>query len=226
VIPADSSYTRFPIWLELSGLPAQLCQPHVPYAWQVFRKIVELDCELNVSAPGTVEVSLRDLARRSGLDEKRVLRSIKSLRKSGVLRAFLPDNEEEPALFQVTTPVPTPKSPDEVRAEHPEDFLDAEWPPRYSYSTDPTLHDPEARNARTAEIVDLYFNLFSMKINSIILDELRLIASRYDRELVRRVFEKARKMEARSLSWILAEIRREEKVRLEAERLRSEGLSS
>ncbi len=220
----DPSHAHFPLWLELSGLPDLLNEKAKGgHAWLVFRKIVELDLAANPVRPGTLEVKPAEIARRCGLEPKRVPSAVKLMRKAGVLRAFLPDHEEEPALFQIITPIPTPQSCDEVRAKFPEYFFEGDWPPRYSQPiADEAEDDPEKEGSKTKAVVELYFNVFSMKMNSIILDQLRLIAHRYELELIRKVFAAAKKKDAQSLAWILAEIRREDKVRVEAERLRKE----
>ncbi len=213
---------RFPLWLELSGLPGRVNEvAKVPYAWVVFRKVVELDMAANPLRPGLVEVTPAELAERCGLDAKKLGRAVKGLRKAAVLRAFLPDHEEEPALFQVLTPVPTPQPPDEVRARHPDLFLESLWPPRYAEATpEETGADAEGAELRGEQkikrVVELYLNTFSMRLNSLILDQLQLMANHYDLALVERVFERARKREARSLGWVMTEIRREIRRREEA----------
>lgn len=222
-------YTRFPLWITLSGLPTHLNEiGKTPYCWAVFRAIVEIDIALHPAAPGLVEVSLADLASRTGLDAKKLEKAVKGMRKAGVMRAFLPDNEEEEALFQVVTPLATPKSPDEVRAENGDVFLEADWPPRYATAAveEPATGEAGGRLAKTQRVVELYLNVFSMKLNSLTVDQLQIIADRYDEELIRRVFERARQREARSLGWILAEIRREQALRQKAAEIRRTGGNS
>lgn len=220
VSPADRSQACFPLWLELSGLPVRLNEESkLAFAWGVFRKIVELDLAANPARPGMVEVSLAELGGRCGVDAARAEKAIRALRKAKLLRAFLPENEEEPALLQLLLPIATPQSPDEVRATHPDLFLEAEWPPRYAVAPPPTDATPATREEKIRGVVELYLNVFSMKINSLILDELQMIADRYEMALIEKVFERAKKREAASLGWVLAEIRRERKIELKAAEL-------
>ena len=162
--------------------------------------------------PGLVEISIAALGERLGIEGKKVIAGIKGARKGGVLRAFIPDEEEELALLQVICPLKTPTSADAVRAKHSELFIDSPWPPRYAVAVEEESAkkdgDPESK---IKKVVDLYFNTFSMKMNSIIMDELQLIASRYEMKLVEKVFLRARQKEARSLGWVLSEIRKEDK---------------
>lgn len=220
----DRSYSAFPLWLELSGLPAHLNhKAKAPFPWIVFRKIVELDVLEHPVRPGIVEVSVATLAMSCGIDNAKVHKSLKAMRKTGLLRAFIPENDEEPACLQVITPIPTPKTPDEVRAQHPDLFLEAHWPPRYAVAiVEEDANKGELTRAeKIKKVVDLYLNVFSMRLNSLVVDELQLISDRYDLDLIEKVFQIARKREVRSLGWVVTEIRRELAVRKKAEEIRA-----
>lgn len=222
--PEDRSFAHFPLWLELSGLPAHLNETgKVAYAWVVFHKIVQLDIARNVARPGIVEIAPARLAEACGLDAAKVEKTVKAMRKAAVLRAFLPENEEEDGLFQIITPVPTPIDCDQVRARHPDYFHDTPWPPRYAVAV-AEEEEPgrEEDREKIKKVTDLYFNVFSMKMNSLVLDQLQLISDRYDMTLIRRVFERARAEEARSLSFVLSEIRREVKAKARVEQIKRE----
>ncbi|MEO8376543.1 MAG: hypothetical protein ABI579_02645 [Candidatus Sumerlaeota bacterium] len=219
----ESSYSAFPLWLELSGLPARVnAEGKHPFAWTVFHRIVEEDLRQNAARPAVVELSIQQLAEACGLDAKKARKAIGLLRKAGTVRAFLPENDDEPACFQIITPVPTPKSADEVRAMHGGEFVDAQWPPRYAVEVTPESdRDRESRSQKIERVGDLYLNTFSMRLNSLIVDELQLIADRYDLDLIEKVFQLAKKKEVRSLGWVVSEIRRETTIRERAKDLRS-----
>ncbi len=197
---------RFPLWLLHSGLPEHLgAIAGNAAAWALLRAVVELDIGANPARPGIVETPLCELARRTGFKPRALRSSVTALRKAGCLRAFLPESNEEPALFEVRVPLPTPIPPQDVLRAHPEFERTALADLRYATA-------PEAEPAHAEKlqrVVDLYLDLFSMRMNAFILDELRLISDRCDIELVERVFQRAKKNGARSLSWILAELRRE-----------------
>ena len=203
-----------PAWIELSGLPLALNDAaKLPYCWAVFRKLVEFDMEANRVRPAEFEVTVAELALRCGIDGAKAHKAIKAIRKEGLIRCFLPDTDEEPALFQLILPLKTPQTADETRAKCRDAFIDAEWPPRYAAEPPPpTIGESTSRAARTQRVVDLYLNTFSMKLNSLILDELQLITDRYDDRLIEKVFRRAKAAEATSLGWIVAEIRREKKA--------------
>src|SRR5690606_29490958 len=135
--------------------------------------------------------------------------------KSGVMRSFLPDNEEEDALFEIITPLATPTPWEEVRKNHPELFSLPDHQFRYATATATEAPPPtkDGHDPKLKEVVDLYLDNVSMKMNAFILDELRLIAARFDLPMVRKVFARARTKEVQSLAWILREIRLEQKVK-------------
>lgn len=215
---SDEGFIRFPLWIERSGLPARLAEEcKTPLAWMIFRKVVELDCARN-RTPGVVEVSLRDLAELTAIDAKKLEATIRKMRKCAVLRSFLPDNEEEEALFEVIAPLATPIPWEEVRKAVPELFHLSDRQFRYAHAReDAPPPSPDGTDPKLKEVVDLYLDNVSMKMNAFILDELRLIASRFDLPLVRKVFARARTREVQSLAWILREIRIETKAKRKSE---------
>ncbi len=222
----DGVWIRFPAWIEYSGLPAYLlgkCKS--PHAWVVFKKIVELDCAEN-REPGTVEISLNALAERLGMDAKRTRQAVTKLRKGGVLRSFLPDNEEEEALFQIVAPLPTPRSWEDVRRTEATMFGLADEAFRYARATEePATGNEEDHDPKLRDVLGLYLDNVSMKMNAFVLDELRLISRRFDMALIRKVFGRAKKKEIQTLGWILREIRREQDVleRAAGERRKADG---
>lgn len=221
---SDSGYTRFPLWLELSGLPMHLNEiGKSAYVWTVFKKIVELDCIDNPTVPGYIDVSMDVLAARTGLDHAKIQKSVKAMRKAGVVRAFLPEENEENALFQIITPIPVPTPLQDIRDNHLDLFIDSAWPPRYGVAV-AERDESDDQHGKVKRVADLYMNIFSMRMNPIILDQLQMISDRYDEALIEKVFHRAVERGAQTLSFILSEIRREMRVKLEAEKLRRERL--
>lgn len=221
----DRSLAVVPVWVELSGLPLHLHKlGKGPAAWTVLRALMALDVAANPLRPGHFEVTLDALAERAGIPANKLGKAVGVLRKAALVRAFLPEDTAEPALFQLITPLATPNPPDAVRARHGDLFLEGEWPPRYSVAIADEPNDTTTRpDARIKRVVELYLSIFSMKINSLILDQLQLISDRYDIALVERVFETARREGASSLGWVLREIRRESKAREQQATLRATG---
>jgi len=200
---------EFPLWLLHSGLPAHLTEMAKGSGapWALLHAVIELDIAANPLRPGVVEIPLGDLATRTGLKARRLRACVTTLRKAKALRAFLPEEDTEPALFEVLTPLETPIPAPEVIRSRPEFERTSLESLRYAFARPEDASPPE----KLQRVVDLYLDLFSMRMNAFILDELRLVTERCDLELVERVFARAKKNGARSLSWILAELRREQR---------------
>jgi hypothetical protein len=198
------SHAGFPTWLEWSGLPLHLNEKIRIGAWSIFHKIVELDCERN-RTPDAVEISVTELATRCGVNAKTCRRLLDGLRKQRVIIQFVPESDDEPALFQVRVPPETPISFEEVAKAHPElRLLERVGNARYARAETPV--DPEDPSVR--RVVDLYLDEIGLRMNSFILDELIFIAQRFPGREIERTFRQARRHERPSLAWIARELRR------------------
>lgn len=199
--------TWAPLWLELSGLPQLLSQKiKGGSGWPVFKKIVELDCDRN-TAPGTVEISLEELSERCGVSPDGIRKAALALRKLKLLACFLPDNDEEAALFRVVTPLHTPRTVEEIREANPRFFESGAGYCRYvDDCTAISNSELPADLSELREVVDLYFDVVGLKMNAFILDELRMLPQRFTMDEIRRVFRTARKNEIRSLHWVMQEL--------------------
>lgn len=193
--------TECPLWLEFSGLPEFLCKRVRKEAWAVFKKIVELDCAVNLE-PGVVEISLDELALRTGFTADVIGRCVAALRKKKFLACFIPDNTEEKALIRITTPFKTPIPSQELKNKRSDifppglDFFRYVDQPPPSVENDPIL----------SEVVDLYFNAIGLKMNFFILDELCLMRQRFELSEVKKAFEAAKRHEIKSLRWVMRQL--------------------
>jgi hypothetical protein len=205
-----------PLWLEYSGLP-QLVGEKIRggYGWAVFKKIVELDCAANPE-PDTVEITLSELAMRCGVPENAIQRAVMGLRKLKLIKCFLPEDEEEVALLKVSVPLPVPRGREELKAGWPRLFQETPQRFRYLDEWETVVEETSAEDPLLQEIVDLYFNTVGLKMNAFILDELRLVRTRFAAERIRRVFRRAQQNDVHSLHWIVKELIRE-KRKLESE---------
>ncbi len=199
-----------PLWLAHSGLPEYLNEKVNRYAWHVFKTVVELDCARNVR-PGTVETTVAELSRLTGLPEKNVASTLEGLRRKKCLALFLPEHAEETSLIEVKVPLPTPRQSHEVRKEFPFDTLDDSVRLRYASALESEDKMPErgvSSQKHLQRLIDLYFNTVGFKMNTFILDELRLITQRFSADEVEKTFARAAKNDIRSLGWIVKELYR------------------
>lgn len=191
-------------WLELSGLPTELNAIRAG-AWAVFKKIVELDCRMNRN-PNAVEISLGELADRTGLEWEKLAKILEALGKKKILASFIPDNPDEPGLFQVRVPVKTPKNATEVAALTNDPYL--RDPSHYRY-LEVKKEDP-AEVEKVQKIIDLYLNTLSQKMNSFIVDEIEVIARRFPIDAIERTIHRAAKHDIRSIGWVAKELIRDQ----------------
>lgn len=190
-------------WLEWSGLPQELNKVRSG-GWTVFKKLVELDCRAH-SHPGTVEIALTALGERCGFDAETTLKIIEALRKKKYLRCYLPDNYEESALIEIRTPLKTPLTPEEVALRVDDPHLRNVAQYRY------VAGEPEqpVDEKKIHEVVDLYFNHLSQKMNSFILEQIEIVARRFEIEEIRHTMERAARHNLRTIGWVLKELIRD-----------------
>jgi hypothetical protein len=191
-----------PAWLELAGLPDWLNGKVRQGAWPVFKKLVEADCAVNYH-PAPFEMPVTELATRTGLKIEVVERILKGLQRKRLIACFIPEHPDENMLCRISTPLPLPDDRNAVLARLPKamqrDTL------RY---LDRVLEDEKSEALR--EIVDAYLDNVSQKMNAMILDELRLLAARFRRDRIRKMFMRARHIGIDSLAWVTRELVREE----------------
>jgi len=192
-----------PAWLELSGLPEWLNTKVRQGAWSVFKKLVEADCEVNFR-PAPFEMTVTELGRRTGMKVETVRRILTGLRRKRLISCFVPDHPDENLLCRIATPLPLPEPRDAVLARLPRAMQREEL----RYLDEVALSDESEELLR--EIVDGYLDNVSQKMNPMILDELRLLAVRFARERIRKVFARARQIGMDSLHWVMRELVREE----------------
>lgn len=209
-MPAEPR-AAFPLWLELSGLPAIAAQSSKgAAAWAIFKKVVELDIAMH-SAPGTVEISPADLAARAGVPPGQVRKALLALRKLKLIACFIPEDDDENALLRVRTPLEPAMPRDAIATAMRKHGLDpGAGPWRYLDEAGPAAPGDATLKPDPAlqEIVDLYFNAIGLRMNAFVLDELHLLRHRYPLDDIRKCFNRARQNEIRSLHWVVRELAR------------------
>jgi len=205
-----------PLWLAYSGLPEWLNREINRNAWLVFKTVVEMDCARN-ARPATIEAPPAEIARRCGLAPETVMRTLVGLRRKKCLALFVPEHPEENGLFEVKIPLPTPRTAAQVREEFPFNRLDAGARLRYAFVHEgaeetgkrPSGTQPTGSVRRDLQrVIDLYLNTVGFKMNSFVLDELRLLCQRFDPDEVEKAFARAAKNDIRSLGWVAKELYR------------------
>lgn len=191
-------------WLEWSGLPAELNKIRAG-GWVVFKKLVEIDCRAN-EFPGDIEVSLMELGERCGLEAEVAGKIIEALRKKKYLRCYLPDTADEAALIEIKLPVATPLKPAEVARRIRDPHLRDASAYRYAESRAELSTDIQ----KIQLVIDLYLNHLSQKMNAFILEQIEIVARRFEIEPIREMIERAEKHNMRNIGWVLKELIREQ----------------
>lgn len=191
-------------WIELSGLPAELNEKVRAGAWSVFKKIVEIDCRRH-RVPEAVEISLGELGARCGLAPDKVAKIIEALRKRKFLSCFLPDNPDEPGLFEIRVPLVTPRKAEEIALAATEPNLRDPTSFRYLRASEEAALDVQ----KVQKIVDLYLNTLSQKVNSFIVDEIEILSRRFPFEAIEKAMLRAAKHEIRHIGWVSKELIRD-----------------
>ena len=182
---------RFPRWIEESGLPERLCREVGPGAWNLFRKLVEVEVEANL-IPSWVGVTEEDLARWTGSPENEVHATLEQLRSNGFieLRAG-----PEIVSFRICEPLSVPRTEAEIR----ERLSHRVSVPAGMYLRYLTALDQEDRVQR---VVHLYQCCFGISFTPRIAEDLEQIAILYDMGTIMETFEEAYHRKTRGLHWI------------------------
>jgi hypothetical protein len=209
ILGSSEPLASSPLWLAYSGLPEWLNARAGRNGWLVFKTVVEIDCQLN-ARPAAVEIAPAEIAERCGLAPDAVMKTLEALRRKKCLALFLPEHPDERALIEVKIPLPIPRTLDEIRARFPFNRLDPAVRLRYSSAAEAETakRTTEGEKKDLERTIDLYFNIVGFKMNSFILDELRLVCQRFPRSDVEKTFDRARKNDIRSLGWIVRELYR------------------
>jgi hypothetical protein len=200
----DEPVAISPLWIEYSGLPAQLNDEIRSGAWIVFKKLLELDCQQN-AIPDIIEAAPEEIAGWTGVKPEIVVKILNKLRQRKYLAASMGEHPGEPGLFQIQIPLHTPRKAVDVLRESGKAFFRPGMKLRYAFP----ITEPPGDEARMQQVVDLYFNNIGMRMNSFILDELRLIGRRFSLDSIRKVFGRAALNEVRELGWAVRELIKE-----------------
>ena len=183
-----------PRWLDYSGLPQNLHQEISPCAWFVFKRLMELDILSNLE-PDVFKESIENISQTLGLQAQEIRDTVIQLMEKGWIECYLPETDSELAYFKINIPIPTPISPLQIPIEQGGLQGSSELI-RLRYYTLPQYDENENK---FKQILHLYYDLCGLKLNSLVLDDLKEIERQFDLEKIKFAFEKAKKNKARSL---------------------------
>jgi len=187
----DPLTIRFPRWIEESGLPQKMAREFGPAAWNLFRKLVEIELETNL-IPGWAGVAAQDLADWTGSALQTVPLVLGQLAAENYL-----ERRDHPFLvsFRIQEPLQVPLSEAEIRerlsrrcAVPPGMYL------RYLTSLD--------AEDKIQRVVHLYQCCFGVSFTPKVAEELEQIAVLYDMGTILETFEEACHLKSKGFSWI------------------------
>ncbi|MDI6783823.1 MAG: hypothetical protein QME64_06990 [bacterium] len=195
--------TQFPRWLEFSGLPQKISQQIGLDGWILFKKLIELDYLANPQ-PDLFNESIARIAQMTGLEPGRVRETLESLRDLQYIECYLPETDSEPVYLKIRFPIQTPVKPSEIP------FADGgllgaieSFSLRYHHQPEPAKLE---NGSKFAQILHWYFDLCGMKMNNLILDELKELETNFELEKIKPAFQKAKQNNTRSLSYIFKQL--------------------
>lgn len=98
--------TRFPMWLEYSGLPYHMNTLFGSNAWSVFKKLIEMDFEHGKPSDRKVKYTLSTLAARVGLTDDATRKILQTLEENSYISLM---SKIDSSHFSIVSPIRTPK---------------------------------------------------------------------------------------------------------------------
>ena len=172
-------------------MPEQLCEEIGPEAWNLLRKLVEIEVETNL-VPGWAGAIPEDLARWTGLSGDRVQGTLDRLCQHGLIE--LRDGASI-VSFRIREPLPVPAAEGEIRQR----LARRVSAPSGMYLRYLTALDGGDRVQR---VMHLYQCCFGVSFTPRIAGDLEQIAIAYDMGTIVEVFEEAYRRKTKGLHWI------------------------
>jgi hypothetical protein len=188
-----------PRWVDYSGFPQKINQEISNLAWPVFKRLMELDSLANVE-PDVFSESIERFSQTLGLQAEVIRVTLLALKEQGYIECYIPETDLEPAFFNITVPLRTPVSPRSISIDLG-GLQGASEAVRLRYFAPPLL---EGNENKFKQILHFYFDLCGLKLNSMVLDDLKELERQFDLDKIKAAFEKAKKNKARSLRPVFA----------------------
>ena len=195
----DPLWISYPSWLEESGLPGLFAETLGLEAWVLFRKLVELDCERNIT-PDWFSCSHETLARWTGISLHDLPARLEQLERGGWIERSAVDEFVE--NVRILTPFPYSIDEAKIRSRLAgRGTSTGRFLLRY-------LVDPIELN-QVEKVVYLYQMIFGLRFTPRIAEDLEEIANTYDMGLIYSVFSEAYMKKIKTLAWIRAHLARQ-----------------
>ena len=196
----DPLWLCFPRWMEESGIPSQITAQLGPEGWLLFHKLVELDCDNNLT-PEWFPFRTEDLSRWTGIPVSRMKNLLGQLEQHGWIERSDTSLDIQKARIQV--PLPVPVDEEAVRGRISGGAAEGG---RFLFRY---LQDTRDLN-KVERVVYLYQMLFGARFTPRIAEDLEEIASSWPMEVIHDRFTEAFQKKVKSLAWIKARLHKPE----------------
>lgn len=188
----------YPAWINYSGFAAWLTNKSggESAAWLLFKTLIDIDCRYAVSQ--RVDTPIDALTGPTGLTIRQIKATMEIYRELALARYYIPEEESENALIEINTPLPTPKTHRQVIAmEIPDPAIAV-----HRFCDCPEAREMDPNDPVLQEIIDLYLDTCSVRVNAFIVDRLKALRHRADIGAIRWAFKTTKKNNSHSLDMV------------------------
>ncbi len=188
----DPLWIHFPRWILESDIPRYLTETMGLEAWVVFRNLIEIDCETNLT-PDWFVFRIETISQETGILPERIDAILDTLEDQKWIERLNTHLEYQSAC--ISCPLPIAIDEKSVRSRIAgEGIKGGNFLLRYK--------DRIGLLEKIERVIYLYQMLFGMKFSPRIVDDLEEIANQYPMEIIYELFQEAYQKNVKTLSWI------------------------
>ncbi len=187
----DPLWISFPRWIQESDIPRLLVEQTGLEGWIVFCKLVELDCETNLT-PDWFSFTVDKLVHWTGLQPDFINQALNGLTNKGWIARNNIELKVQDA--RISTPLPITIDEDEIRQRLAGQEVGGRFVLRY-------LHNLGMME-KVERVIFLYQMIFGARFSPRIVDDLEEIANTYPMDIIYQVFQEAFQKKVKTLSWV------------------------
>lgn len=188
----DPLWLNFPRWIQESGIPQRLAEEIGLDGWVIFRKLIELDCDANLT-PDWFPVRADDISRWTAVSPERIDSILNQLESNGWIDRV--NRELEIQNVRIVSPLPVEIDENAIRQKLVgEGTSGGRFILRYQENL--------ALLEKVEQVIYFYQMLFGAKFSPRIVEDLEEIANGYPMEIIYQLFQEAYQKKVKTLSWI------------------------
>ncbi len=190
----DPLWSRFPRWIEASGLPTTIRAKLGIECWVVFRKLVSLDCDKNLT-PDWFVFECSTVSKETGLTEREVSSNLNQLEQEGFIERR--DTADRVQQARIQSPLPYIDDLDDIR-----ELITGGQGGRFALR----YAEPIDQLEKAQRVVFLYQMVFGPRFTPRIVEDLEEISNCYDMALIYDVFSEAHRRSTKQFGWVKSKL--------------------